>query len=141
MPSAPYTGFFLGKSVVCLVQYPPEMQTYSIFMDQVKFPFWSFSFTLLERHLCHLFCYQVSCFCTCLHYVQYSPRSQGTENLVSQFHGYVRRKLLRILLAFVFYLMGKIKNQNFDNSPFFPNNYFKLKFIASNNISTGSKLF
>ena len=34
------------------------------------------------RHLCRLFCYHVSCFCSCLHYVQYSPCSQGTKNLV-----------------------------------------------------------
>ena len=63
-------------------------------------PFWSLSCTLLARHLCHLFCYQVSCFRRCLHYVQYSPRSQGTENLDPDFPGYVRRKLLGMLLAF-----------------------------------------
>ena len=41
----------------------------------------------LPCHLCHLFCYQVSCFCACLHYVQYCPPSQGTKNLVLEFLG------------------------------------------------------
>ena len=26
------------------------------------------------------------CFCACIHHIHYSPRSQGTENLVSEFH-------------------------------------------------------
>ena len=44
------------------------------------------------------FFHQVSCICTCLHN-QFTPHSQGTENLVSEFLGKVRRKL-GILLAF-----------------------------------------
>ena len=53
----------------------------------VKLPFWSLSCIFFVRHLCLLFRYQVSCFRACLHLVQYSPRSQVTENLFSEFPG------------------------------------------------------
>ena len=43
------------------------------------FFFLSLPCTFLANHLCCLLCYQVSCFCACLNYIQYSPHSQGTE--------------------------------------------------------------
>ena len=92
---------FLGK-LVCVQfsislrchhgQCPCENLKKLVFLDQGKLYFWILSCTLFADHLCHLFCYQVSCFRACLHYVQYSPYSQGTENLVSEFPGYVRKK-------------------------------------------------
>ena len=48
---------FFGEPVVCLVYI------------SLILPFWSCSYTLLALHLCCLFCYQVSCFHACLHYV------------------------------------------------------------------------
>ena len=42
---------------------------------------------IFVRHLCHLFCYQVSYFSACLHSVQFSTSSQGIENFVSEFPG------------------------------------------------------
>ena len=44
----------------------------------------------------------------CLYYVQYSPHSQETEDLVLEFLGYVRRKL-GILLAFNWFIFSRWK--------------------------------
>ena len=65
-----------------------KFQKFPFLDDQRKFPLWSLSCTLLACHLCRLFCYQVSCFRGCLHFVQYSPCSQETGNLVSEFPGF-----------------------------------------------------
>ena len=40
-----------------------------------------------------------------------SPRSQGTENLASEFSGWVRRKLLGILLVFNQFIFSQPKRQ------------------------------
>ena len=66
--------------------------------------------TLLACHLCHHFCYQVTCFCACLHYNQYSPRSQGAQNLVTEPPGQIRRELTAYLpFIGLFFLHGKDK--------------------------------
>ena len=71
-------------------------------LDEEKLPFWTLSCTRLARHLCHLFCYQVSYFRACLYYVEYSPRSQRIENLASFLVSFLA-KLAEIYLEFYFF--------------------------------------
>lgn len=76
-----------------------------------KLPFLRLSCTLVARHLCFLFCYQVSCFHTCLHYVQYSPCSgvswSGQEKTLEFY----------LLSTGLFFLDGKDKQIKQSNLP------------------------
>ena len=69
------------------------------FSDQQKLSFWSLSCARSMSSLPSFLLSSLlfSCF---LYYIQYSPHSQGTKNLVFEFPGQVRRKVLGILLAF-----------------------------------------
>ena len=108
-------------------------------------PFWRISFALLARHLCHLFCYQVSCISANIIVVLIL---KGQEILFQSFLVRLGENFLEFCFQLVYFFLDGKDNNNKKNlitvhPPSLPpaNNYLELKSIVLKHAYTMFKVF
>ena len=93
-------------------------------------PFWMLSCALLAHHLCHLFCYQVICFCAKI-ISNVALVLKGQKILFQSFLFRLGENLesYLFLLALFFLDEKRFKKKKKDSSPL-SSNYFEFKSIV-----------
>ena len=110
-------------------------------------PFWRLSFTLLARHLCRLFCYQVSCISANI-ISSLALKLKGQEILFQSFLVRLGENFLEFCFQLVYFFLDGKDNNNKKNlitvhPPSLPptNNYLELKSIVLKHAYTMFKVF